>query len=72
MWIGVELVDGSITTLTEIVETTIEYGDNITPTFLQTLTGIGNAKRWLYLDSKTLKEEEIPTDGLLIEDDSDE
>jgi hypothetical protein len=72
MWVGVELTDGTIKTLTEIVDTSIEYGDCVTPQFLKTLSGIQDANRWIYLDSKTLKEEEIPADGLIIEDDSDE
>jgi hypothetical protein len=62
----------TIITLTEMLESSIEYGDCITPNFLKAFTGIKNAKRWIYLDSKTFKEEEIPTVGLIIEDDSHE
>jgi hypothetical protein len=70
MWVGAELSNGSITTLTEIVESSIEYGDVVTPEFLKALSGLHNVKRWLYLGSKTFREEEIPTDGLIIQDDS--
>jgi hypothetical protein len=72
MWIGVETESGKIITLTEMLESSIEYGDCITPKFLKAFTGIQDAKRWIYLDSKTFKEEEIPTVGLIIEDDSHE
>lgn len=72
MWIGAELPDGSIRSLTEIVDISIEYGDCVTPKFLETISGITNAKRWFYLNSKTFKEEEIPADGLIIEDDPNE
>jgi hypothetical protein len=72
MWVGVETANGAIISLTEIVDTSIEYGDCVDAEFLEELSGIRNAKRWIYLDSKTLKEEEIPTVGLIIEDDSDE
>lgn len=72
MWIGAETAGGTILTLTEIVDSTVEYGDCVTPAFLESLTDVQNAKRWIYLDSKTFREEEIPTVGLLIEDDSDE
>lgn len=72
LWIGVETEQGKIITLTELVDAAIEYGDCISPYFLESLTGIRNAKRWTYLDSKTLKEEEIPADGLIIENDSNE
>ena len=70
MWIGVELTDGSVKTLTELVDSSIEYGDCVNVKFLETISGIEDAERWVYLDSKTLKEEEIPTEGLIIEDDS--
>ncbi len=72
MWIGVETAEGKIVSLTEIVDPAVEYGDVVTPAFLKTISGIQTAKRWIYLDPKTLKEEEIPTDGLIIQDDSDE
>lgn len=70
MWIGVETGNGSIVSLTEIVDPVVEYGDCVTPQFLEMLSGIRGARRWIYLDPKTLKEEEIPTDGLIIQDDS--
>ena len=70
MWIGVEKEDGSIVSLTDIVDSVVEYGDCVTPQFLQQVSGIQLARRWIYLDPKTLKEEEIPTDGLIIHDDS--
>jgi hypothetical protein len=68
----VETEYGKIITLTEIVDSSIEYGDIVSPYFLESLTGIRNARRWSYLDSKTFREEEIPTEGLVIEDDSNE
>lgn len=70
MWIGAQLPDGSMKTLTELVDISVEYGDCVTSEFLEAITEIDNAVRWVYLDSKTLKEEEIPTEGLIIEDDS--
>ena len=72
LWIGVETTNGNILTLTEIVDSAIECGDTVSPQFLEVLSGVRNAKRWIYLDSKTLKEDEIPADGLIIGDDSDE
>ncbi len=70
LWIGVELKDDKIETITELVNTNVEYGDAITIEHLEALTNIKDAKRWLYLDSKTLNEQEIPAEGLVIEDDS--
>ena len=71
MWIGAELTNGKILTLTEVVNSSVEYYDNVSPVFLNNLVGIPNVSRWLYLDAKTFKEQEIPTEGLVIEDDSD-
>lgn len=70
MWVGVETGNGSIVSLTDIVDSAVEYGDCVTSEFLEDLSGIHSARRWIYLDPKTLKEEEIPADGLIIHDDS--
>lgn len=72
LWIGVELTNDKIETITELVNSNVDYGDIITTMFLQELTQLQNVKRWLYLDSTTLNEEEFPTEGLVIKDDSDE
>ena len=72
LWIGAELTDGNITSLTDLVNGSVEYDDVITPSYLEDISNVENAKRWVYVDSKTLKEEEIPAHGLVIEDDSDE
>lgn len=72
LWVGAELINDKIETITELVNSNLDYGDTITPLFLQELTQLKNVKRWLYLDSTTLNEEEFPTEGLVIKDDSDE
>lgn len=71
LWVGAELMNGKIETLTEIVNSSVEYDDVITPLFLEELTELQNVKRWMYLDSTTLNEQEIPAIGLVIKDDSD-
>lgn len=70
LWIGVELPNGKIETITELVNTSIDVGDVITPKFLEELTNIQGAKRWVYLDARTLNEQEFPAEGLVIKDDS--
>jgi hypothetical protein len=72
MWVGAELLDGRILTLTDVINPEIEYGDIISPIFLKNLTGLKDVVRWLYLNPKTFKEEEFPPEGLVIEDDSNE
>ena len=70
LWIGVELPNGKIETITDLVNSSVDIGDVITPSFLENLTNIQGAKKWVYLHPTTLNEEEIPTEGLVIKDDS--
>lgn len=72
LWIGAELTNDKIETITELVNNNVDYGDIITTEFLQELSHLQNVKRWLYLDPTTLNEEEFPAEGLVIKDDSDE
>lgn len=70
LWIGAELEDGKIISITEDVNDEVQYGDRVNEDYLVDLTRLFNVKRWLYLNPQTLKEEEIPLEGLLIENDS--
>lgn len=70
LWVGVELNNGKIETVTEIVNNTVDYDDVINKHFLEELTGFKDVKRWIYLNSTTLNEEEFPAEGLVIKDDS--
>jgi len=71
LWIGAEMKSGVIITLTEDINKVVNYGDTVTPFFLESYTELKNVKRWLYLDSLTLLEQEIPPSGLLIKDDTE-
>jgi len=71
LWIGAEMKSGVIITLTEDINKIVNYGDIITPFFLESYTELKNVKRWLYLDSLTLLEQEIPPSGLVIKDDTE-
>ena len=70
LWIGAELRNNMIISLTDDINKIVDYGDIITPYYLESYTELGNVRRWLYLDSKTLIEKEIPTDGLVIKNDT--
>ena len=70
LWIGAELNDGQIISITEDVNEEVQYGDRVNEDYLVDLTRLFNVKRWLYLHPETLKEEEIPLEGLLIHHDS--
>jgi hypothetical protein len=69
LWVGAELNNGEIVTVIEELNAEIRYGDRINEDYLVDLTRIFNARRWLYLNSETLKEEEIPLEGLVIRND---
>lgn len=66
MWVGAEMHNNSIITVTDTLNNAVQSGDLITSTYLKNLTKLSSVKRWLYLDSMTLKEDEIPTEGILI------
>ena len=70
LWIGAELRNKAIVTLTDEINHIIEYGDCVDDAFLQAYTKVSSVDRWLYLDAETLIEREIPPEGLLIQDDS--
>ena len=72
LWIGAELESGSILTVTEIVNKYVASGDVVTADYLYNVTLVPSVKRWLYLDTKTLNEQEIPTDGIVIQYDPSE
>lgn len=71
MWIGAEMENGNIITVTDTVNKYIEYDDVINSTYLKVATNMEQGvTRWLYLDSKTLNEQEFPPEGLVIKNDS--
>ena len=71
LWVGAEMANGKMVTVTDIVNKYIEYGDRVDTRYLEIATNIHDeVRRWLYLDSKTLVEEEFPPEGILINDDS--
>jgi len=70
LWIGAEMPNGKIITVTDTVNKYIEYDDVVNSVYLEAATKIDNASRWLYLDSKTLNEQEFPPEGLVIKNDS--
>ena len=71
LWIGAELTNGKIVTVTDMVTENVEYDDVVDAAYLETITGITEGvSRWVYLDSKTLNEQEFPPEGIVIKNDS--
>ncbi len=68
LWIGIELYDGTIIDRTEEVQTLIDNKFPITYESIDDNTNLMDVKRYFYLDTKTLKEEEFPPEGILIDD----
>jgi hypothetical protein len=68
LFIGIELKDGSIVDKTSHVQDLIKSGIPITVENVCMFVDIHTVKRCFYLDEKTLKEEEIPANGITIND----
>jgi hypothetical protein len=71
LWLGAETVDGKIHTITDMINNQLDYGDIVNHQYLKSITQLAYVDRWLYLNPVTLKEEEIPPEGLVIENDTD-
>jgi hypothetical protein len=65
LWIGAELVDGTIVDLTDNINKQIRLGDFVDVDYLESRSGYGNAN-WLYLDPVTIKQVEFPAKGFVI------
>ena len=66
MWIGVRK-NGLIISVTDTINTRVEYGVCVDIEFLKYVTGI-DSDDWIYLDNKTLEEKVFPLCGFLIDD----
>lgn len=67
VFVGVELTDGTLMDVTGKAEHLVNSGIPVTPTTISSSIDQQLVKRCFYLDVKTLKEEEIPADGITIE-----
>ena len=67
LWIGATFADGKTINYTSDVNDAIEYGMNVTPNFLSTVTFIQESVVWNYIDSETFEEKEFPSTGLVID-----
>jgi hypothetical protein len=64
-WVGAQLED-RVECITDIVNNYVQYDTPVNPEFLKEITGC-DAKKWVYLDAKTLEEKEFPPEGIVIE-----
>ena len=68
LFVGVELLDGTLLDKTKHVQFLVDSGIPVTPRTVCSSIDKCQIKRCFYLDAKTLKEEEIPADGIIIND----
>ena len=66
IWIGVRKY-GSVISVTDEINQSIEYDVCVDIKFLKNVTGIASDE-WIYLDNKTLEEKVFPLCGFLIDD----
>lgn len=64
LFVGIELKNGDILDKTEEAQSLVDKGFPITPTTISVGVDETLMKRCFYLDAKTLKEQEIPTEGI--------
>ena len=69
-WIGMKYEDGTVVSVTEIVNQEVSYGTRVTPRFLSKATGLIHGT-WRYMDARTLEERDFPSEGFIIEDVAD-
>lgn len=68
LFVGIELTDGNVLDKTAHVQDLMDSGVQLTVTNICMFVEPRTIKRCFYLDEKTLKEEEIPTEGITIND----
>jgi hypothetical protein len=68
LFVGVELFDGTIVDKTSHAQLLVDMNITVTRSMICMGTPSQQIKRCFYLCEKTLKEEEIPTEGITIND----
>lgn len=67
-WLSISAVRGDEETdVTDLVNSRVEPGQTITPTWLSEITEEVNADKWEYVDSLTFEPKEITSDGVVNE-----
>jgi len=66
-WIGIKYADNSCISVTDVINSTLEYGIRVTPEYLSRITGFKDGT-WRYVSAETLEELDFPSEGFIIED----
>jgi len=67
LWIGAEITPGNFLSVTDIINDNIETGTTVDVEFLEYVTNMKDVISWKYLDAQTLKEQEFPLTGIVIQ-----
>lgn len=68
LFVGIELKDGKLLDRTQEANYLVNHNIPVTPYTLDISVNRELVKRYFYLDAITLKEEEIPAEGITIDD----
>lgn len=68
LWIGAEITPGNFLSVTDIVNDHVESGSIVDIEFLESVTNMTDVISWKYLDTQTLKEQEFPLTGIIIQE----
>lgn len=68
LFVGIELTDGKLLDRTQEAQYLVNHDIPVTPYTLDISVDKQLVKRYFYLDAVTLKEEEIPAEGITIND----
>ena len=68
LWIGAEISPGYFLSVTDVVNANIEHGTVVDSDFLESITSLKNVLSWKFLNAETLKEEEFPLIGIVIQE----
>jgi hypothetical protein len=70
LWVGGTTTNGVDCSVTNELNSAIDYGDIVNAEFINNATGITDVIGWKYLDPTELIEKDFPSAGFLIEDDT--
>ena len=68
LFVGIELNNGKIIDKTDEAQQLVDNNVPVNPTTISKDVNIDEVKRYFYLNTMTLKEEEIPANGITIND----
>lgn len=66
MWIGGYDISGELVDITEDINEVACYDEKIDHEFLEMISEMYDVDQWMYIDAKTLEQQDFPTEGFII------